>query len=71
LSSVRGLASAQPYGQEPSVHSEAFCENLYELCDRITEKEQALLAAVDHGQEDRAETIRGELDGLYRQFIYL
>ena len=29
LSSVRGLASAQPYGQKPSGHSEAFCEKLY------------------------------------------
>jgi excinuclease ABC subunit B len=71
LSSVRGLASAQPDREEPSVHSEAFCENLYELCDRITAKEQALLTAVDNDDEDRAETIRGELDGLYRQFIYL
>lgn len=70
-SSVRKLASDQSPSVEPSVHSEAFCANLYELCDRITEKEQQLLEAVDGGDEQQADDIRGELDGLYRQFIYL
>ncbi len=70
-SSVRKLASDQSPSVEPSVHSEAFCENLYELCDLITDKEQRLLAAVDSGDEGQIEDIRRQLDGLYRQFIYL
>ena len=70
-SSVRKLASDQSPSVEPSVHSEAFCENLYELCDPITDKEQRLLAAVDSGDEGQIEDIRRQLDGLYRQFIYL
>lgn len=70
-SSVRKLASDHSPSVEPSVHSEAFCANLYELCDRITDEEQRLLSAVDSGNEQQAEDIRRRLDGLYRQFIYL
>jgi excinuclease ABC subunit B len=70
-SSVRKLPSEQSPSEEPSVHSEAFCKNLYELCDLITEKEQHLLDAVDSGDEQQTEDVRRQLDGLYRQFIYL
>ena len=70
-SSVRKLASDQSPSVEPSVHSEAFCENLHELCDRITNQEQHLLSAEDRGDELQAEDIRRQLNGLYRQFIYL
>lgn len=70
-SSVRKLASSQSPAAEPSVHSEEFCENLSDLCDRITAKEHRLLVAVDNGDEKKIESIRHQLGGLYRQFIYL
>jgi excinuclease ABC subunit B len=70
-SSVRKLMSEQSPGVEPSVHSEEFCENLYELCDLITTKEHSLLAAVDGGDEKQVENIRRQLNRLYRRFIYL
>lgn len=70
-SSVRKLASEQSPSVEPSVHSEEFCANLYELCDLITTKEHRLLEAVDSGDEKKIEDTRRQLDGLYRQFIYL
>lgn len=70
-SSVRKLASEKSPSVEPPNHSEEFCANLYELCDRITAKEHRLLAAVDSGDEKRVEDVRGQLDRLYRQFIYL
>lgn len=52
-------------------HSEDFCDNLAQLCDRITEVEQQLLAAADARDEPRFAEIRQRLDGLYRQFIYV
>lgn len=70
-SSVRKLVSAQSPAVGPLVHSEEFCENLSHLCDRITAKEHRLLVAVDNGDEKKMESIRHQLDGLYRQFIYL
>lgn len=54
-----------------SPHSEAFCENLQELCKRITEEERRLLAASDAGDEPGMDESRTELHGLYRQFIYV
>jgi excinuclease ABC subunit B len=53
------------------VRSVTFCDNLSELCHRITAKEHELLAAADRGDEKQTEDIRHQLDGLYRQFIYL
>lgn len=70
-SSVRKLASEQSPIAEPSVHSEEFCANLSELCDRIGEAEHRLLSAVDTGDDELAEDIRHRLDKLYGQFIYL
>ncbi len=70
-SSIRKLASEQSPAAEPSVHSEAFCANLSELCDRIGEAEHRLLSAVDTGDDALAEEIRHRLDKLYGQFIYL
>ncbi|HCE7175845.1 TPA: excinuclease ABC subunit B, partial [Pseudomonas aeruginosa] len=69
-SSVRKLAGEETNTEEPTVHSEAFCENLSDLCDQITAKEQQLLEFTDTGDEQRVEDIRHQLDGLYRQFIY-
>ncbi len=71
VSSVRKLASEQEETVEPSARSVAFCENLSELCHRITAKEHELLTAADSGDEKQTEDIRHQLDGLYRQFIYL
>lgn len=70
-SSVRKLAAEVPDTADPVVHSEAFCENLSDLCDQITAKEQQLLECADTGDEQRVEEIRHQLDGLYRQFIYI
>lgn len=70
-SRVRKLTSEQSPAAEPSVHSEEFCENLSDLCDRTTTAEHRLLAAVDHGDDKQVENIRHRLDRLYRQFIYL
>ncbi|MBP8939585.1 MAG: excinuclease ABC subunit UvrB [Rhizobium sp.] len=70
-SSMRKLASEQSPAVEPSVHTEEFCENLHDLCDRITSAEHRLLAAADSGDESQVEDIRQRLDRLYRQFIYL
>jgi excinuclease ABC subunit B len=71
VSSVRKQASEQEETAEPSVRSVTFCDNLSELCHRITAKEHELLAAADRGDEKQTEDIRHQLDGLYRQFIYL
>ncbi|EOF4374435.1 TPA: excinuclease ABC subunit UvrB [Pseudomonas aeruginosa] len=71
VSSVRKLAGEETSTEEPAVHSEAFCENLSDLCDQITAKEQQLLEFTDTGDEQRVEDIRRQLDGLYRQFIYV
>lgn len=70
-SSIRKIASEQSPASEPSVHSEAFCANLSELCNRIGEAEHRLLSAVDTGDDALAEDIRLRLDKLYGQFIYL
>jgi len=70
-SAVRKLTPEQSPAVEPSVHSEEFCENLSELCDRITSAEHRLLSAVDSGDDKQVEDIRHRLDRLYRQFIYL
>lgn len=56
---------------ETFTHSENFCENLEELCERITEKEQELLEASDKKDEKRIGNIRQQLNGLYRQYIYV
>ncbi|MCO4019428.1 excinuclease ABC subunit UvrB [Pseudomonas aeruginosa] len=71
VSSVRKLAGEETSTEEPTVHTEAFCENLSDLCDQITAKEQQLLEFTDTGDEQRVEDIRHQLDGLYRQFIYI
>lgn len=71
VSSVRKLATEQSEAVSPTVHSSAFCENLSVLCEQITKKEQQLLEHADDGDEKCVETIRRELDGLYRQFIYM
>lgn len=71
VSSVRKLAVKSTNKVEPAVHSEAFCENLNDLCDQITAKEQELLELTDAGNEQGVEDIRLQLDSLYRQFIYM
>ncbi|MBX2925158.1 MAG: excinuclease ABC subunit UvrB [Chitinophagaceae bacterium] len=68
VSSARKLNADVSGEEETFSHSEEFCENLKELCNRITEKEHQLLAASD---EKRIEEIRQQLDRLYRQFIYV
>lgn len=71
VSSARKLNADTSGEEEPFSHSEEFCENLKELCGRITEKEHQLLAASDEHNEKRIEEIRRQLDSLYRQFIYV
>ncbi|MBX3256158.1 MAG: excinuclease ABC subunit UvrB [Chitinophagaceae bacterium] len=71
VSSARKLSSNAAGEEKTFAHSEEFCENLKELCDRITEKEHQLLAASDDHDEKRIEEIRQQLDRLYRQFIYV
>jgi len=71
VSSVRKLNTDATGERETFSHSEDFCENLKELCDRITEKEHQLLAASDDQDEKRIEKIRQQLSNLYRQFIYV
>ena len=71
LSSVRKLASERAETAAPSIRPVEFCENLSDLCGRITSEENRLLAAVDNGDDKQREDIRHQLDGLYRQFIYM
>lgn len=71
ISSVRKTASEQMQPSMPTFHSAAFCENLSELCEQITSKEQKLLEFSDDGNEVRVEEIRRELNALYQQFIYM
>lgn len=71
VSSVRRLATEDTGAAEATVHTEAFCESLAVLCDQITAKEQRLLEFSDAGNEAQVEKVRHELDGLYRQFIYM
>ena len=70
-SSVRKLASDQAETIKPIKHPIAFCENLAILCHQITVKEQQLLKLSGEGDEKNIENLRHELDGLYRQFIYI
>lgn len=70
-SSIRKLASDQIETAEPIKHSIVFCKNLTTLCHQITVKEQQLLKLSAKGDEKDVENIRHELDGLYRQFIYI
>jgi excinuclease ABC subunit B len=70
-SSVRKLSSEEAASDVTSVHSDAFCENLSDLCNQINSAEHRLLEAVDIGDDIQVEDIRSRLDGLYRQFIYL
>ncbi|ATG37853.1 Excinuclease ABC subunit B (plasmid) [Phaeobacter piscinae] len=70
-SSVRKLGLQSRNTDETVVHSKDFCNNLVELCNRITELEHLLLEAVDANDDERIEEIRESLDGMYRQFIYL
>lgn len=71
VSSARKLNADTSGEEETFSHSEDFCENLKELCDRITEKEHQLLSASDEQDEKRIEEIRQQLDRLYRQYIYV
>ncbi len=69
-------SSRRPNAEEPRegknfTHTEAFCQNLEELCERITELERQLVAASDDHDEKLTDEIRLKLDGLYRQFIYI
>ncbi|AZB25114.1 MULTISPECIES: excinuclease ABC subunit UvrB [Bacteroidota] len=69
-------SSRRPNAEEPRegknfTHTEAFCKNLEELCERITELERQLVAASDDHDEKLTDEIRLQLDGLYRQFIYI
>ncbi|HEP6279585.1 UvrABC system protein B [Burkholderia pseudomultivorans] len=71
-SSVRKLASEHVEPEEnASVHSVAFCKNLSDLCDQITKKEERLLEFTDAGDEKKIEDTRDQLNGLYRQFIFM
>lgn len=70
-SAGRKLATSDSAEQSASARTEDFCENLEELCDRITEKEHQLLAAANAQDETRIEKVRAQLDRLYRQFIYV
>lgn len=71
VSSVRKLNADTTEEEEIFFHTEEFCKNIEELCDRITEKEQQLLSASDEHNEKRIEEIRQQLDRLYRQYIYV
>jgi len=71
VSSVRKLAGQPEDTPDLTVHSEAYCESLSVLCQQITALEQHLLEFSDIGDEQRIEDIRCQLDGLYRQFIYM
>lgn len=71
VSSVRKLDSERAEVASPSIHSVAFCENLSVLCQEITAKEEQLLEFAAAGDEQGVEDIRHQLDGLYRQFIYM
>lgn len=71
VSSARKLNTDAKDKEEIFSHSEEFCENLEVLCDKITKKEQELLAASDERDEKRIEKVRQQLDNLYQQFIYI
>ncbi|WP_421803965.1 excinuclease ABC subunit UvrB [Flagellimonas sp.] len=71
VTSVRKLTTDTPNDAETFTHPEDFCEDLVELCERITEKEHELLALNGEHDDKRIEEIRKQLDALYRQFIYV
>ncbi len=71
VSSSRKLNAETTDEGENFTHTEAFCKNLEELCERITELERELVAASDDHNEKRTDEIRLQLDSLYRQFIYI
>ncbi len=71
VSSSRKLASESVDVMEHPTHSQDFCANLAELCQQITRKERQLLTAANTNDEQGIQEIRQQLDGLYRQFIYL
>ena len=63
---------AEPAIEEPDYpHTEVFCENLHELCERITAEEHRLLAAAETDDESRMAESRAELNKLYKQYIYV
>jgi excinuclease ABC subunit B len=70
-SSQRSLPSETIRVAASKEHSSDFCANLAELCDLITRKEHQLLETVADGDDQTVDEIRHQLDGLYRQFIYL
>ncbi|QQX79776.1 excinuclease ABC subunit UvrB [Shewanella sp. KX20019] len=71
MSSKRKQAQDKDDSRSTAIHSPEFCENLASLCQQITAKEQYLLTAVENRDEPQIEAIRLQLDGLYRQFIYM
>ncbi|UMQ43131.1 excinuclease ABC subunit UvrB [Chryseobacterium sp. Y16C] len=71
VSSGRRLHAEETREGKNFTHTEAFCENLEELCERITELERQLVAASDDHDEKLTDEIRLQLDALYRQFIYI
>lgn len=71
VSSSRKLTAETTDEGENFKHTEAFCKNLEELCERITELERELVVASDDHNEKRTDEIRLQLDSLYRQFIYI
>ncbi|WP_309885991.1 hypothetical protein [Caballeronia sp. LZ029] len=71
ISSTRRLATERVETEPPKVHSEAFCENLTDLCNQITTKEEKLIEFTDVGDEKHVEEVRSQLNDLYRQFIYV
>lgn len=71
VSSSRKLNSATENQTETFAHPADFCDNLAELCQRITAEEQNLLTAANSKDEKQIANIRKQLDGLYRQFIYV
>ncbi len=71
VTSARKLNVEDESVEETFSHPKDFCENLDELCERITEKEQQLLVASNDKDEQTIMKIRQELDNLYRQYIYM
>ncbi|KXJ47750.1 excinuclease ABC subunit UvrB [Marinobacter sp. Hex_13] len=70
-SSARKKASEQVETAGPVIHPDGFCENLADLCQQITDKEQRLMELTDSGKEQSVEAVREQLDALYRQFIFM
>ncbi|GBR36564.1 hypothetical protein AA101099_0403 [Neoasaia chiangmaiensis NBRC 101099] len=64
-------APSENENREPSVHDEAFCADLTELCTRITRKEKEMLDAVQENREEDAKNIRKSLQNLYKRYIFV